>query len=199
MSETAKPIRLQRLRTKGFKIASPNGLPIVCITRSGRFRNPFSEEWQQENGFNYSPSSSVAMFESWLNGFGYHDVAPLRQEPCLRFTAGQALLRRCFTEGREQMTTKTKTIRRIANFSEVPGDVPNVVVEPYPGRWIAWWTNNTAESVLEFSRKQYRPRDCIKCPYGEVGDAIEPHGKISGVKVQRRGDKWYWAISIELK
>lgn len=35
------PVRLQRRRTKGFRLASPNGLPIVCVTRPGRWGNPY--------------------------------------------------------------------------------------------------------------------------------------------------------------
>lgn len=35
------PIRLQRSRKKGFKLESPNGLPIVCVTRGTEFGNPF--------------------------------------------------------------------------------------------------------------------------------------------------------------
>lgn len=38
---TPKPVRLQRRRVKGFKLESPNGLPIVCVTRPGKWGNPF--------------------------------------------------------------------------------------------------------------------------------------------------------------
>lgn len=38
-----EPVRIQRLRKKGFKLqdASPNGLPVVYIGRPTRFGNPF--------------------------------------------------------------------------------------------------------------------------------------------------------------
>lgn len=39
-SEVA-PVRLQRRRTKGFKLVSPNGLPIKMVTRPGFWGNPF--------------------------------------------------------------------------------------------------------------------------------------------------------------
>lgn len=41
MSMTTKPVRLQRSRAKGSRLVSPNGLPVVCVTRPGRWGNPF--------------------------------------------------------------------------------------------------------------------------------------------------------------
>ena len=35
------PVRLQRKRTKGFKLESPNGLPVVCVNRPTKWGNPF--------------------------------------------------------------------------------------------------------------------------------------------------------------
>lgn len=35
------PVRLQRSRAKGSKLASPNGLPVVVVTRPGKWGNPF--------------------------------------------------------------------------------------------------------------------------------------------------------------
>jgi hypothetical protein len=37
-----KPVRVQRSRRKGSTLASPNGLPVVCVTRPGDFGNPFT-------------------------------------------------------------------------------------------------------------------------------------------------------------
>ncbi|HEY0465737.1 MAG TPA: DUF4326 domain-containing protein [Polyangiaceae bacterium] len=37
------PIRIQRSRAKGARLASPNGLPIVCVSRPSAWGNPFSE------------------------------------------------------------------------------------------------------------------------------------------------------------
>ena len=37
----AQPVRLQRRRAKGFRLVSPNGLPVKCVTRPGPFGNPF--------------------------------------------------------------------------------------------------------------------------------------------------------------
>lgn len=36
-----KPVRLQRTRTKGFRLESPNGLPIVYVGRPTKWGNPF--------------------------------------------------------------------------------------------------------------------------------------------------------------
>lgn len=35
------PVRLQRKRTKGFKLISPNGLPIVYVGRGSKWGNPW--------------------------------------------------------------------------------------------------------------------------------------------------------------
>lgn len=67
--------------------------------------------------------------------------------------------------------SKTMT-RRIANFGTVPGDFPNFVLEPWPQEWIAWWTENSAEATMEFTRKAYKQGDGIKCPYGRIGDEL---------------------------
>lgn len=34
------PVRLVRSRVKGSKLTSPNGLPVVCVTRGTRWGNP---------------------------------------------------------------------------------------------------------------------------------------------------------------
>ncbi len=41
MKNSIKPVRIQRSRRKGAKLVSPNGLPVVCVTRPGRWGNPF--------------------------------------------------------------------------------------------------------------------------------------------------------------
>lgn len=37
-----KPVRLQLSRKKGFRLVSPNGLPIVVVSRPSKWGNPFS-------------------------------------------------------------------------------------------------------------------------------------------------------------
>jgi hypothetical protein len=41
MGSETKPVRLQRRRTKGFRLVSPNGLKIAYVTRPTIFGNPF--------------------------------------------------------------------------------------------------------------------------------------------------------------
>jgi hypothetical protein len=36
----AKPVRVRRSRAKGSKLESPNGLPVVCVSRGTRWGNP---------------------------------------------------------------------------------------------------------------------------------------------------------------
>ena len=36
-----KPVRLQLSRRKGFKLTSPNGLPVVVVSRPSKWGNPF--------------------------------------------------------------------------------------------------------------------------------------------------------------
>jgi len=44
-----QPVRLQRKRVKGFKLESPNGLPIIYVGRPTKYGNPFSiEEYGRE-------------------------------------------------------------------------------------------------------------------------------------------------------
>ena len=38
-----KPVRLQLSRKKGFRLTSPNGLPIVVVSRPGKWGNPFRQ------------------------------------------------------------------------------------------------------------------------------------------------------------
>ena len=36
-----KPIRIKRSRIKGSRLRSPNGLPIVCVSRPSKWGNPY--------------------------------------------------------------------------------------------------------------------------------------------------------------
>jgi len=68
MPETSKtypnagPVRLQRSRAKGSRLVSPNGLPVVCVTRPGVFGNPFGRDVDGGR----SGSIAVEMFHAWL-------------------------------------------------------------------------------------------------------------------------------------
>jgi hypothetical protein len=39
--DITKPVRVTRTRAKGSKLTSPNGLPVVCVTRGTKWGNPY--------------------------------------------------------------------------------------------------------------------------------------------------------------
>lgn len=53
-----KPVRLQRSRKKGSRLKSPNGLKIVCVTRPGKFGNP----WTYKEATAIVPELGYAIF-----------------------------------------------------------------------------------------------------------------------------------------
>ena len=85
------PVRLQRKRTKGFKLVSPNELPIVYVGRGTRFGNPFRldadgfienytrwgqwENWSYSN--NFSIKDVVELYEQWVDGQLRNNRLPL--------------------------------------------------------------------------------------------------------------------------
>jgi len=61
-----KPVRLQRRRTKGFRLESPNGLPIVYVGRPTIYGNPFSRYLVDDD----DRRVAVKMFRDWWEGRG---------------------------------------------------------------------------------------------------------------------------------
>lgn len=62
-----KPVRIQRSRKKGARLVSPNGLPLVCVTRGTKWGNPFGRAME---------------FESWIrDGNDYHYFSLLVPRP----------------------------------------------------------------------------------------------------------------------
>lgn len=67
--EPIKPVRLQLSRRKGFKLESPNGLPVVIVDRRGKWGNP----WKVRKGplqrltDDASPEEAVEAFVMMLN------------------------------------------------------------------------------------------------------------------------------------
>lgn len=53
---STKPVRLQRKRTKGFHLESPNGLPVVYVGRPSKWGNPYRES-----------KRSLLSYSLWLN------------------------------------------------------------------------------------------------------------------------------------
>lgn len=59
---TDRPVRIQRRRTKGWKLP-PN---TTCVTRPGVFGNPFTFKAADEAG--YTRRGAVSAFQDWLSG-----------------------------------------------------------------------------------------------------------------------------------
>ena len=82
-----QPVRLQRKRTKGFRLVSPNGLPVVCVTRPSKWGNQFGREGsraaavQKFKEFLSRNPHVVAEIQRELNGKNVACYCPL-SEPC---------------------------------------------------------------------------------------------------------------------
>lgn len=59
-SDKPRPVRLQRSRAKGARLISPNGLPVVCVTRPSKFGNPFRV------GKYLSSGEAAERYREWL-------------------------------------------------------------------------------------------------------------------------------------
>ena len=55
------PVRLQRSRQKGARLTSPNGLPVVCVSRPSKWANPFPVP-------EYGRGDAVAKFAEYVTG-----------------------------------------------------------------------------------------------------------------------------------
>jgi hypothetical protein len=63
-----KPLRIQRSRQRGSRLTSPNGLPVVCVTRGGMWGNPFKVGMDLGGGVLIdTPSVAVEAFQMWLD------------------------------------------------------------------------------------------------------------------------------------
>jgi len=49
------PVRIQRSRSKGSKLESPNGLPVVCVTRGTKWGNPHKPDHWTVGSLNGQP------------------------------------------------------------------------------------------------------------------------------------------------
>lgn len=62
------PLRIQRKRTKGFRLP-PN---TVCVSRPGKWGNPFSAKAYFATGFKGTPSEAALVcteaYRAWLEG-----------------------------------------------------------------------------------------------------------------------------------
>jgi hypothetical protein len=73
------PVRLRRSRAKGARLVSPNGLPVVCVTRGTKWGNPFSV-WQHADVRVGTPAEAVHLFRLLVTG----DAGLLARYPFLR-------------------------------------------------------------------------------------------------------------------
>ena len=71
-SKLIKPVRLQLSREKGFRLKSPNGLPVVVVSRPSKWGNPFDIA-------DYGRAFAVSRFRLWMQGVpttGFAGVPP---------------------------------------------------------------------------------------------------------------------------
>lgn len=80
-----KPIRIQLRRTKGFRLTSPNGLPVVVVSRPSKWGNPFKAHG------NFTKENAVRFFRFWLEGKVYDHTYPPTMEEIRRELAGKNL------------------------------------------------------------------------------------------------------------
>ena len=74
----AKPVRLQRKRTKGFKMESPNGLEIVYVGRPSRWGNQFAIRiYGLDGSIRRFKSAALVMKHAYPEAFEEW-IAPLR-------------------------------------------------------------------------------------------------------------------------
>lgn len=81
-----RPVRLQRSRKKGAKLVSPNGLPVVCVTRPGPWGNPFKVGDVVGETSIDTKKDAVDAFRVWL------EVNPIGQSI--------AIAAKCFLRGK---------------------------------------------------------------------------------------------------
>jgi hypothetical protein len=72
------PIVIQRSRRKGSKLVSPNGLPVVCVSRPSVFGNPFKAKAAVAVGYKDGAAMAVWAFRVWL-GVQWEDAPEFRE------------------------------------------------------------------------------------------------------------------------
>lgn len=87
------PKRIQRLRTKGSHL--PPG--CVCVTRPGKFGNPFTPEMCRADGYEGADEEirhrCVNAFEAWLGKYWLEDYGPKLEAARTRLLAALPELR----------------------------------------------------------------------------------------------------------
>ena len=63
------PVRITRSRAKGSRLTSPNGLPVVCVTRGTKWGNPYTvADWPQQMPLAERKEVAVTAFRGNLLG-----------------------------------------------------------------------------------------------------------------------------------
>jgi hypothetical protein len=66
---STRPVRIHRSRKKGSRLTSPNGLPVVCVSRPSIFGNPWTvADLQKTRLFAVGMEAGVCVveFRRWL-------------------------------------------------------------------------------------------------------------------------------------
>lgn len=79
-TQEIKPIRLQRKRTKGFKLVSPNGLENVIVSRPSKYGNPYSIGKKYQGFLVKNNDDAVSLFEDMLLGANEESLNKLKEE-----------------------------------------------------------------------------------------------------------------------
>ena|SRR3972149_10465621 len=77
-----QPVRLQRKRTMGYKMTSPNGLPVVYVGRPTKWGNPFK---LTSDGFILYYKTGKIIGDPWCYwsakmGFSINDIVELYEQ-----------------------------------------------------------------------------------------------------------------------
>lgn len=79
----AIPIRIQRKRTKGWKMqaASPNGLPVIYVGRPTIWGNPFKAGYHEYGGITkvWSYQDIVSLYAQEINVIAENHILSLKQ------------------------------------------------------------------------------------------------------------------------
>jgi len=75
MPTTKQPVRVRRSRAKGSHLTSPNGLPVVVVSRGTRWGNPFRlEDYRGPAGVNDEQAARAWSVESYRSALKRNEL-----------------------------------------------------------------------------------------------------------------------------
>jgi len=75
MSNTQRPVRVRRSRAKGSRLTSPNGLPVVVVSRGTRWGNPFRlEDYRGPGGPKDEQAARAWSVKSYRAALAKHEL-----------------------------------------------------------------------------------------------------------------------------